>query len=190
MIVLCSVDEFYHWLPKCIINSFQFPSFQNTLISPEPSTDATEKSATKKANGSSVTADEDIKDIENEKSVLMQLRKDGALNQCINELSSNLRRCVSELPEKNVGDQESPNRRNSHHSDSKTVTTPSHFVTVIEVKENVCSELLEEKKILDNKSEKEIVTDEKGGDEKKEKDKIVSQPLAAVLEARKKVPPR
>ncbi|XP_037026256.1 active breakpoint cluster region-related protein isoform X2 [Bradysia coprophila] len=164
---------------------------RNTLISPEHSTDATEKSAAKKANGSSVSTDDDIKDIENEKSVLMQLRKDGALNQCINELSSNLRRCVSELPENNVksGDQESPNRRNSHHSDNKTVTTPSHFVTVIEVKENVCSELLEEKKILDNDSEKDIVND---GDEKKEKekDKIVSQPLAAVLEARKKVPPR
>lgn len=161
------------------------------MISPEPATDASEKSAVKKANGSSVIAtDDDIKDIENEKSVLMQLRKDGALNQCINELSSNLRRCVSELPEKNVtsaGDQESPNRRNSHHGDNKTVTTPSHFVTVIEVKENVCSELLEEKKILDNDSEKEIVNDV---DEKKEKDKIVSQPLAAVLEARKKVPPR
>lgn len=160
------------------------------MISPEPSTDATEKSSVKKANGSTVNADDDIKDIENEKSVLMQLRKDGALNQCINELSSNLRRCVSELPEKNVksGEEESPNRRNSHHGDNnKTVTTPSHFVTVIEVKENVCSELLEEKKILDNDSEKEIVN---VGDEKKEKDKIVSQPLAAVLEARKKVPPR
>lgn len=159
------------------------------MISPEPSTDATEKSPAKKSNGSSVSTDDDIKDIENEKSVLMQLRKDGALNQCINELSSNLRRCVSELPEHNVkaGDQESPNRRNSHHSENKTVTTPSHFVTVIEVKENVCSELLEEKKILDNDSEKEIPND---GDEKKEKDKIVSQPLAAVLEARKKVPPR
>lgn len=159
------------------------------MISPEPSTDATEKSAAKKANGSPISTDDDNKDIENEKSVLMQLRKDGALNQCINELSSNLRRCVSELPENNVnaGDQESPNRRNSHHGDNKTVTTPSHFVTVIEVKENVCSELLEEKKILDNESEKEIIND---GDEKKEKDKIVSQPLAAVLEARKKVPPR
>lgn len=155
------------------------------MISPEP-TDATEKSPVKKANGSSVT-DDDIKDTENEKSVLMQLRKDGALNQCINELSSNLRRCVSELPEKNAktGEQESPNRRNSHHSDNKTVTTPSHFVTVIEVKENVCSELLEEKKILDDDSEKEIINDVE-----EKKDKIVSQPLAAVLEARKKVPPR
>lgn len=155
------------------------------MISPEP-TDTAEKSPVKKANGSSVSTDDDIKDNENEKSVLMQLRKDGALNQCINELSSNLRRCVSELPEKNAktGEQESPNRRNSHHSDNKTVTTPSHFVTVIEVKENVCSELLEEKKIVDD-SEKEIVNDVE-----EKKDKIVSQPLAAVLEARKKVPPR
>lgn len=164
------------------------------MISQEPTIDATEKSAVKKANGSSVNTDDDIKDIENEKSVLMQLRKDGALNQCINELSSNLRRCVSELPEKNVntvGDQESPNRRNSHHSDNKTVTTPSHFVTVIEVKENVCSELLEEKKILDNDSEKEVVNDvDEKKERDKEKDKIVSLPLAAVLEARKKVPPR
>lgn len=160
------------------------------MISPDHSTDVSEKSAAKKPNGSSVSTDDDIKDSENEKSVLMQLRKDGALNQCINELSSNLRRCVSELPENNVksgGDQDSPNRRNSHHSDNKTVTTPSHFVTVIEVKENVCSELLEEKKILENNGEKDIVND---GDEKKENDKIVSQPLAAVLEARKKVPPR
>lgn len=160
------------------------------MISPDPATDTSDKTAVKKANGSSASTDDDNKDIENEKSVLMQLRKDGALNQCINELSSNLRRCVSELPENSVktGDQESPNRRNSHHSDNKTVTTPSHFVTVIEVKENVCSELLEEKKILDNDSEKEIIND--GDGEKKEKDKFVSQPLAAVLEARKKVPPR
>lgn len=171
-----------------------FFHFQNTLISTDPSADTSEKSAVKKANGSSASTDEDNKDIENEKSVLMQLRKDGALNQCINELSSNLRRCVSELPEQqNVkgggGDQESPNRRNSHHGDNKTVTTPSHFVTVIEVKENVCSELLEEKKILQSDSEKKE-SGHDGDDKNEKKDKFVSPPLAAVLEARKKVPPR
>lgn len=139
----------------------------------------------------------------------MQLHKDGALQQCITELSTNLRRCNSELPEieqnPDVNNDETKtsaplatnitNKRNSH-SDSNKVTA-SHFVTVIEVKEGSLNNVSPISSgggdvsnsaatvIRDSEPEQ---SDAVGVAEKM--DKFISLPLAAVLEAKKKVPPR
>lgn len=66
----------------------------------------------------------------------MQLRRDGPLNQCINELSS--RKCFSEVPQEVRDGQESvasPTKSRRNSQSDAVPSTPSHFVTVIEVKE-------------------------------------------------------
>lgn len=151
----------------------------------------------------------------------MQLHKDGALQQCITELSTNLRRCNSELPDieqnPDVNNEETKtttttpssllasaplasstnitNKRNSHSDNNKV--TASHFVTVIEVKEGSLNNMSPLSSgggdvtnsagtvIRDSEPEQ---SDAVGVAEKM--DKFISLPLAAVLEAKKKVPPR
>lgn len=153
----------------------------------------------------------------------MQLHKDGALQQCITELSTNLRRCNSELPDCAQNSDENhdeakrattptnalllataplasstniTNKRNSHSDNNKV--TASHFVTVIEVKEGSLNNVSPINSggggdssnnaatvIRDSEPENSDVV---GVAEKM--DKFVSLPLAAVLEAKKKVPPR
>lgn len=204
--------------------------FQSSIIPTSPTIDnATEKSAapasnyisSSKANGSSV--DEVSKDSVSEKDMtLMQLHKDGALQQCITELSTNLRRCNSELPDiehPDVNNDDTKtatttttttalqasaplasstnftNKRNSHSDNNKV--TASHFVTVIEVKEGSLNNVSPVNSgggdvsnsaatvIRDSEPEQ---SDAVGVAEKM--DKFISLPLAAVLEAKKKVPPR
>lgn len=148
----------------------------------------------------------------------MQLHKDGALQQCITELSTNLRRCISELPDIEQKPDENndetktattttlasapltsstniTNKRNSHSDNNKV--TASHFVTVIEVKEgslNNVSPISSGGGDVSNSAATVIrdsepePSDAVGVAEKM--DKFVSLPLAAVLEAKKKVPPR
>lgn len=144
------------------------------------------------------------------------MHKDGALQQCITELSSNLRRCAEQSAEQEqsaVGTEDvSTNKStNSHSENGKVTTAASHFVTVIEVKEaslnnnvsaSTTAALSSVQQQQQNDKSNRVVTDEgsehnkDGGgavvasDVSEKKDKFVSLPLAAVLEAKKKVPPR
>lgn len=115
---------------------------------------------------------------------LVQLRKDGALNQCINELSSNFRRCISEIPENSLKNNNSlektpmRSRRNSQGDILAAAEQPSHFVTVIEVRENNIvnsNDGIEKEQFTDNNSE-HIPK--------------VSAVLAAIQDGKKKIPPR
>lgn len=120
----------------------------------------------------------------------------GAMHQCINELSNSLRNTESvEQTEFTVTTtisatekQSLPERKKSVDSDIEpTKNSASHFVTVIEVKEMFRTEettppanVEEEKSSPIPQEDSEIDVPEK----------FVSAPLAAVLEAKKKIPPR
>lgn len=116
------------------------------------------------------------------------------MHQCINELSTSLRR--TEAPDQpplsptSTTDKPNPQAERIKSVDSDigpTKKPASHFVTVIEVKEMLHSE--------------EIIATSVGAEEKSSSipievaevevtEKFVSAPLAAVLEAKKKIPPR
>lgn len=118
------------------------------------------------------------------------------MHQCINELSNSLRNTESvEQTEFTVTTtisatekQSLPERKKSVDSDIEpTKNSASHFVTVIEVKEMFRTEettppanVEEEKSSPIPQEDSEIDVPEK----------FVSAPLAAVLEAKKKIPPR
>ncbi|XP_055712401.1 active breakpoint cluster region-related protein isoform X2 [Phlebotomus papatasi] len=110
-------------------------SNKKTLISAAPSLDTSNTSNGSKSssNGKSGEGDEGSN---NTKRSLVQLRRDGPLNQCINELSS--RKCFSEVPQEVRDGQESvasPTKSRRNSQSDAVPSTPSHFVTVIEVKE-------------------------------------------------------
>uniref|UniRef100_A0A7G3AQH7 Putative rac gtpase-activating protein bcr/abr n=1 Tax=Lutzomyia longipalpis TaxID=7200 RepID=A0A7G3AQH7_LUTLO len=103
---------------------------EKTLISAAPSLDTANKSNGSKSNGK----EEGDEGSHNTKRNLVQLRRDGPLNQCINELSS--RKCFSEVPQEARDIPEvSPTKSRRNSQSDALPSTPSHFVTVIEVKE-------------------------------------------------------
>lgn len=108
----------------------------------------------------------------------------GAMHQCINELSSSLR---------NNDIQPKPSsppveRKKSVDSDQESTKSPaSHFVTVIEVKETLRTE---ESVTPPLDEEEKSTTPPEVVPEVMVAEKFVSAPLAAVLEAKKKIPPR
>ncbi|GAB0093247.1 active breakpoint cluster region-related protein [Sergentomyia squamirostris] len=109
-------------------------SNKKTLISAAPSLDTTNKSnGSKSSNNDKGDSDEGSNST---KKSLVQLRRDGPLNQCINELSS--RKCFSEVPQEVTEISEcvsSPTKSRRNSQSDALPSTPSHFVTVIEVKE-------------------------------------------------------
>jgi hypothetical protein len=107
--------------------------------------------STNKSNGSTTSPDTTDVDDKPKEDCLVHLRQHDPINQCINELTSNLnlRRCFSEINEKttNITDnklretieEESKSRRVSQNDAAAATSSPSHFVTVIEVKESEAS---------------------------------------------------
>lgn len=132
----------------------------------------------------------------------------GAMHQCITELSSSLRRNEHERHRSTSPTSEQGIRKTSLDNDSVETTQPtgsdqqftvinnqestkvaSHFVTVIEVKETLRSDTAQSVEPTPHVTE----DDEKQNSESETEvavDKFVSAPLAAVLEAKKKIPPR
>lgn len=129
---------------------------------------------------------------------LMKFKKDGALHQCINELSSNLRNVI-DTPILTKVNEDNVKQHNSSDTGASAVqdAAPSHFVTVIEVKESMSTS--SESMLNDSGKGSDGDFDKDDKDKSYEKDvdtaavkskSTSSQVLAAVLEAKKKVPPR
>lgn len=161
---------------------------------------------------------------------MLQLRNNGALHQCINELSTNLRRCVSEIPpefktehpiQEHTTHERNSFGNNSHLSRSRSNSlsenrskSPSHFITVIELKEEDASTRCENKTSSTMTSSSSLspsttaavnVTSVKSGGNKvadmkrnieNNNDGVTedvpkaSDLLASIHEAKKKIPPR
>lgn len=129
---------------------------------------------------------------------LLKFKKDGALHQCINELSSNLRNVSDTAILTNVNEDNVKQKSSSDNGASAVQdTAPSHFVTVIEVKESMSSS--SESMLNDSGKGSDGDFDKDDKDKSFEKDvdttavkskSTSSQVLAVVLEAKKKVPPR
>lgn len=150
----------------------------------------------------------------------IQMRNNGALHvQCINELSSNLRRCVSEIPPEisihpsteNPAIERNSFGNNSHISRSRSNSlsenrskSPSHFITVIELKEDRMSSGTEKSAVTMSSSTttatstvvastKSSFADVKRNFESSNDSEEVpkaSDLLASIHEAKKKIPPR
>ncbi|XP_059617838.1 active breakpoint cluster region-related protein isoform X2 [Phlebotomus argentipes] len=139
-------------------------SNKKTLISAAPSLDTANKS-----NGSKSSNDKGENDEGSNatKRSLVQLRRDGPLNQCINELSS--RKCFSEVPQEVRDGQESvasPTKSRRNSQNDALPATPSHFVTVIEVKET---------KPIDSVSSAPVATAEEDCDDIAEETAVVTR---------------
>lgn len=108
--------------------------------------------------------------------------KDDQLNKCISELSSSFRRCASETAQESAGQTQhlptstTPTTSNKPRPEARPASmatassTPSHFVTVIEVKESV-----KKKAAVLVEEQQAVIAAEESEDERMDEEQVVAK---------------